>query len=69
MESVQMHTGILQRYFDRISQPLIDRMDLCVEAPMVTYEELTGNGNNESSKTIRDKGVRVSGTPDFPVQR
>ena len=26
----------LQRYFDRISQPLIDRMDLCVEAPMVT---------------------------------
>lgn len=45
----------LQRYFDRISQPLIDRMDLCVEAPMVTYEELTGNGNNESSKTIRDR--------------
>lgn len=45
----------LQRYFDRISQPLIDRMDLCVEAPMVTYEELTGNGNNESSKIIRDR--------------
>lgn len=45
----------LQRYFDRISQPLIDRMDLCVEAPVVTYEELTGNGKNESSKTIRER--------------
>lgn len=45
----------LQRYFNRISQPLIDRMDLCVEAPSVSFTELTGQGNNESSKTIRER--------------
>ena len=45
----------LQRYFNRISQPLIDRMDLCVEAPSVRFTELTGQGNNESSKTIRER--------------
>ena len=55
-------SGILSDF-----QPLIDRMDLCVEAPMVTYEELTGNGNNESSKDHPGQGVRVSGTSDFPV--
>jgi magnesium chelatase family protein len=50
--------GSLQRYFDRISQPLIDRMDLCVEAPNVSYEELTGHGANEDSAAIRARVVR-----------
>ena len=45
----------LQRYFGRISQPLIDRMDLCVEAPSVSFTELTGRGSNESSRIIRDR--------------
>ncbi|MCR5293549.1 MAG: YifB family Mg chelatase-like AAA ATPase [Lachnospiraceae bacterium] len=34
--------GDISRYINRISQPLLDRIDLCVECPQVTYEELTG---------------------------
>lgn len=29
-------------YLHRISQPLLDRMDICVEVPQVTYEDLRG---------------------------
>ena len=45
----------LQRYAQKVSQPLIDRIDICVEAPMVTYTELTGKGNNESSAAIQKR--------------
>ncbi|MCD7709605.1 MAG: magnesium chelatase, partial [Clostridiales bacterium] len=37
----------------RVSKPLLDRIDICVEAPAVSYDELTGSGDNESSETIR----------------
>jgi magnesium chelatase family protein len=47
--------NLLRRYFGRISQPLLDRMDICVEAPNVSYEELTQKGQNESSETIRER--------------
>lgn len=47
----------LKRYFDRISQPLIDRMDICVEAQNISYEELTGKSDNESSEEIRKRVV------------
>jgi magnesium chelatase family protein len=48
----------LRRYYDRVSQPLLDRMDICVDAPNVSYEELTKKGINEDSKTIRERVVR-----------
>ncbi|MBQ4424412.1 MAG: YifB family Mg chelatase-like AAA ATPase [Lachnospiraceae bacterium] len=40
-------------YLKRISRPLLDRMDLCVEAPPVGYSELTGREKNEDSASIR----------------
>ena len=45
----------LRRYFDKVSQPLLDRMDICMEAPGVSYEELVGNAVNESSEEIRER--------------
>lgn len=45
----------LQRYAQKVSQPLIDRIDICVEAPMVTYAELTEKGDNESSAEIQKR--------------
>lgn len=47
----------LQRYFDQVSQPLLDRIDICVEAPALTYEELTGKQKRrgESSKEIQSR--------------
>ncbi|MCI7323752.1 MAG: YifB family Mg chelatase-like AAA ATPase [Lachnospiraceae bacterium] len=47
----------LRRYFDRISQPLLDRMDICMEAPGVSYQELVENSSNESSGAIRDRVI------------
>lgn len=32
----------IHRYLSHISRPILDRIDLCVEAPKVSYEELTG---------------------------
>ncbi len=40
-------------YLKRISRPLLDRMDLCVEAPPLGYGELAGRARNESSEDIR----------------
>ena len=45
--------GEVSRYLGKISGPLLDRMDICVEAQPVTYEEMEGGGKNESSAAIR----------------
>ena len=43
------------RYLGKISMPFIDRMDLCVEAPRIAFEELTGQEAGESSAAMREK--------------
>lgn len=45
----------IDRYLGRISQPLLDRIDICVEAAQLTYEELTADSANESSAAIRKR--------------
>lgn len=45
----------LRRYFEKVSQPLLDRIDICVEAPTVSYQELTGKGKGESSCDIQKR--------------
>lgn len=45
--------GEVNRYLGKISRPLLDRMDICVEAAPVTYDEVSRNGENESSAAIR----------------
>ena len=42
-------------YLKRISRPLLDRMDLCVEAPPLGYGDLVRRGKNESSAAIRER--------------
>ena len=47
-------------YMNKISRPLLDRIDLCVECSPVTYCELTGSGEaGESSAEIRERVVRA----------
>lgn len=42
------------RYRNKISLPLLDRMDLCVEVPSLRYEDLTGNDRRgQSSEKLR----------------
>lgn len=45
----------IDRYLGRISQPLLDRMDLCVETSPLTYADLTKQAPNESSAQIRGR--------------
>lgn len=45
----------IRKYLARISQPLLDRIDLCAEAQPVTYQELTGRVKGESSAQIRER--------------
>ena len=45
----------ISRYLNKISMPFVDRMDLCVEAPRVVFEELTGTAEGETSAKIREE--------------
>ena len=47
--------GEIRGYLHRISRPLLDRMDLCVETSRVEYQELTDTEENESSRSIRGR--------------
>lgn len=46
----------IQSYLSKISQPLLDRIDICVEAERVVYEDLQGECE-ESSKDIRGRVI------------
>lgn len=43
----------IARYMGKLSRPLLDRIDICTEAPCLSYEELTGTQAGESSARIR----------------
>lgn len=42
----------VHRYLERVSGPILDRMDICVEAPAVDVTELTASAGQESSAQI-----------------
>ena len=50
-------TAQIQAYRSKISQPLLDRFDICVEAERIPYEDLQGEASGESSKQIRARVV------------
>lgn len=47
--------GQIQQYLGKISQPFLDRIDICVEAPKVSYEALSAGEKQESSAVIRSR--------------
>ena len=49
--------GIVQRYLNKISGPLLDRIDLHVEVTPVKFEEMTSTRKSESSKSIRERVI------------
>jgi magnesium chelatase family protein len=51
--------GTIERYRQRVSGPLLDRIDIHVEAPPVEYDELTSSAPEESSATIRARIEKV----------
>ena len=49
--------GVVKRYLNKISGPLLDRIDLHVEVTPVSYDELTSTGR--TSETSKDIAKRV----------
>ncbi|MFN8416517.1 MAG: YifB family Mg chelatase-like AAA ATPase [Cytophagaceae bacterium] len=51
--------GIVQRYLNKVSGPLLDRIDLHVEVTPVKFDEMIANRPAESSEDIRERVVRA----------
>lgn len=49
----------IRQYLSRVSQPFLDRIDLCVEAPKVAYQELRSRQEEECSEIIRKRVCRA----------
>ena len=54
-----MPLQLVQRYRQRISGPLLDRIDLHVDVPLVDYKALASQEPGESSETIRARVERA----------
>ncbi|MBI5251034.1 MAG: YifB family Mg chelatase-like AAA ATPase, partial [Desulfomonile tiedjei] len=50
---------IIQRYWSKISGPLLDRIDIHVEVPSVEWRDLTGVADGEASEAIRERVNRA----------
>lgn len=46
-------TAQIHAYLGKISQPLLERIDICVDVEKVPYQDLSGNPKEESSEQIR----------------
>ncbi|WP_421763899.1 YifB family Mg chelatase-like AAA ATPase [Ekhidna sp.] len=51
--------GVVQRYLNKISGPLLDRIDLHVEVTPVSFDQMTENRKTESSSEIRDRVIKA----------
>lgn len=51
--------GVVQKYLNKISGPLLDRIDLHVEVTPVAFNELTRERSQENSGNIRERVVKA----------
>lgn len=51
--------GVVQKYLNKISGPLLDRIDLHVEVTPVKFEQLSSNRKTESSEEIRERVIKA----------
>ena len=56
----------VSQYLGRISQPLLDRLDLCAEVSPVSYEGLSSVSRGENTETIR---ARVESVQQIQKER
>lgn len=51
--------NLINKYLSRISQPILDRIDLKVEIPPINFEEISNKNVSESSASIRRRVMRA----------
>ena len=52
-------TGMVQKYLNRISGPLLDRIDIHIEVVPVNYDKLAAVGKAEPSAAVRERVIRA----------
>jgi magnesium chelatase family protein len=51
--------GIVQKYLNKISGPLLDRIDIHIEVTPVGFQQLSNRSQGETSKEIRERVIRA----------
>lgn len=51
--------GVVQKYLNKISGPLLDRIDIHIEVTPVAFTELSSERETEKSAAVRDRVVRA----------
>ncbi|MPR34446.1 YifB family Mg chelatase-like AAA ATPase [Salmonirosea aquatica] len=51
--------GVVQKYLNKISGPLLDRIDLHVEVTPVSFDQISSNRKSESSDAIRERVIKA----------
>ncbi len=51
--------GVVQKYLNKVSGPLLDRIDLHVEVTPVSFDEMTANRKAETSAIIRERVIKA----------
>ncbi len=59
MQKCRCKESSIKRYINRISQPLLDRIDICVAAAQIPFEELNQAFEEETSAQIRERVMQV----------
>ncbi len=59
LEKCTCTQGQILQYLSKISQPFLDRMDICTEAPRIAYEALSAPKPQETSEQIKERVCRV----------
>jgi len=52
-------SGVVQKYLNRISGPLLDRIDIHIEVVPVPFEELSKQTKSESSNNVRKRVIQA----------
>ena len=59
MQKCRCSAGAIERYISKISQPLLDRIDICVETPQIQFDDLLMEQKEESSAQIRERVMQA----------
>lgn len=57
--------GVVQKYLNKVSGPLMDRIDIHVEIVPVPFKDLSAKTKEEESKDIRDRVIRARRTQEI----
>lgn len=69
MQKCRCNAAEIERYINRISQPLLDRIDICVATMQIPFEELNGVSEEETSEQIRNRVMEVHERMQYRFRR